>query len=52
MFSMLVAYEMRTKPSPESPKAVPGTMATLCSSSRRTQNSSEVRPEDVMFVNT
>ena len=43
-FSRLVAYEQRMCPSPDAPKAVPGTQATCFFSSSRVQNSSLVSP--------
>ena len=51
-FSRLVAYEQRMCPSPDAPKAVPGTQATCFSSSRRVQNVSLVRPVPRMDGNT
>lgn len=39
-----VAYEHRMKPSPEVPKALPGTQATFCSLSSLSVNSFEERP--------
>ena len=43
------AYEMRTKPSPLCPNAVPGTTATFSSVSSFVQNSSEDMPNFEMF---
>ena len=40
------------KPSPHSPKAFPGTASTFSSNSNLSQNSSEVKPVDLIHGNT
>src|SRR4029077_12660066 len=43
-FSKLVAKQQRTNPSPEPPKASPGTTATFCDSNRPKENCLLVSP--------